>query len=271
MESLPFVTREEIARSLREVGLGEGDLCLFHSSLKSFGIVDGGAQTVIDAFEEVLTSKGTLAVPTLCNVDFFNSYKTWYMDKPSGVGYLTEYFRKLPFVYRSDHPTHSVAARGPLAYELTYEHAWRGPHLCPFGNYAFADSSPWNKLYERNGKIVFLGVTMMYNTMKHWIEGCFVEGLLERVKDEVKRLELKSRLRTFESRDQGLWPFYNSERMQERLEEMGLVRTAQCGNARILCVDARDSSDAALKLLQTEPENWTKGAMLEWIRACQEA
>lgn len=269
MEQLPIVTKADLMSALREVGLKEGDLCLFHSSLKSLGTVEGGAQTVIDAFEGVLTKTGTLAVPTLCNVDFFNSYKTWYMDKPSGVGYITEYFRKLPFVYRSDHATHSVAARGPLAYELTFEHGWRGPHLCPFGNFAFADSSPWNKLYEKNGKIVFLGVTMLYNTMKHLIEGRFVEGLLNGVKDEIKRMELQSRLRTFEDFDRGLWPFYNSERMQNDLEQMGLVRSTQCGNARILCVDAKESSDAALELLQTQPECWMKDAMLEWVRECE--
>ena len=266
-----MVTKEQIASSLREVGLSEGDVCLFHSSLKSFGGVEGGAETVIAAFEEVLTREGTLAVPTLCNVDFFNSYKTWYMDKPSGVGYLTEVFRKLPFVYRSDHATHSVAARGKKAYDLTFEHGARGPHLCPFGNLAFADSSPWQKLYDWNAKIVFVGVTMLYHTMKHLLEGRWMEGLLEGVKDPAHRLELLSRIRTFESREQGVWPFYNSERMQARLEELGLVKSAQCGNARILCVEAKPSSDATLRILRKEPENWAKGATLEWILECQEA
>ena len=71
------VTKEDIKRSLRRLGLQEGDLCIVHSSLKSFGYVDGGAQTVIDAFEEVLGKEGTLAMPTLCQEDFLNSYKTW--------------------------------------------------------------------------------------------------------------------------------------------------------------------------------------------------
>ena len=117
-----MVTKEHIIAALKDLGLQEGDICLFHSSFKSFGGVSGGAETVIGALESVLGKEGTLVAPTLCSTDFSNSYKTWYMDKPSEVGYLPEYFRKQMRVYRSDHATHSVAARGKLAYELTKEH-----------------------------------------------------------------------------------------------------------------------------------------------------
>ena len=42
------VTRKDFSRALREIGLSEGDICLFHSSFKSLGTVEGGAQAIID-------------------------------------------------------------------------------------------------------------------------------------------------------------------------------------------------------------------------------
>jgi len=113
------VTKTDIVDALRRLGIAAGDVVMVHSSMKSFGRVEGGAQTIIDAFEEVLTREGTLAMPTLCQGSVVRAYENWYMDKPSDVGYLTEYFRKQMYVYRSDHPTHSAAARGKRAYELT--------------------------------------------------------------------------------------------------------------------------------------------------------
>jgi len=145
------VTVADISGAVKQLGIGPGDIVLVHSSYKSLGGVEGGAAAVIAGFENVIGREGTLVMPTLSQVDFFNSYKTWYMDKPSDTGYLTEFFRKQLYVYRSNQATHSVAARGKYAYELTFEHTAYGPHLCPFGEYAFADSSPWLKMYNMGG------------------------------------------------------------------------------------------------------------------------
>lgn len=263
-----IVTSEDFSRAIREIGVCEGDVCLFHSSFKSLGTVEGGAQAIIDGFEAVLGKEGTLVVPTLSQKDFKNSYKTWYMDKPSDVGYLTEYFRKQMYVYRSNQATHSVAARGKLAYELTFEHTAYGPHLCPFGEYAFADSSPWRKMYNLNAKIVFIGVSTRFNTMKHMIEAAYVEELLGAVKDQAKADELTGQLRRFGS-ESTLWPFYNADTMQDALMEKGLVRQGRCGSAELLCIDSRTYSDAALELLRESPEKWLTGDILRWIDECK--
>lgn len=251
---------------MAELGVRAGDICLFHSSYKSLGPVDGGAGAVIAGFESLLGKEGTLVVPTLSQVDFKNSYKTWYMDKPSDVGWLTEYFRKQPYVYRSNQETHSVAARGKLAYELTYEHTAGSPRLCPFGEYAFCNTSPWQKMYDRNAKVVFIGVSMRYHTMKHMHEGMFLESLLDAIPEPQKARadELRGKLRKFGV--EGLWPFYDAVAMQAALEEAGLVRHTTCGEAELLCVEARPSSDEALRLLNTTPERFIgQREMLEWI------
>lgn len=261
------VTSEDLKKALSSLGLREGDVCLFHSSFKSLGHVEGGADAVISAFESVIGKEGTLVAPTLCSVDFRNSYKTWYMDKPSDVGYLTEYFRKQMYVYRSDQATHSVAARGRLAYELTFEHTAYGPHVCPFGEYAFADSSPWVKMDKLNATIVFIGVNMRYNTMKHLVEGRMIEHFLPLVKDSEKRASLEGRLKKF-GIDGGFWPFYNAIAMQERLEALGLVARAHCGDAELLAVKAGDTNKAALEILINEYKDWVSEEIREWIEEC---
>ena len=52
------VTRDNIVSGLRKLGLGSGDLVTMHSSLKSLGHVEGGAQTVIEALIETVGPQG---------------------------------------------------------------------------------------------------------------------------------------------------------------------------------------------------------------------
>ena len=265
-----MIDYQEIRDALRRIGVNEGDICLFHSSYKSLGPVEHGAEGVIRGFEEAVGPAGTLVVPTLCQKDFYESYNTWHPDKPSDVGYLTEYFRRLPGVLRSNQATHSVAARGAKAHALTCEHTAYGPHPCPFGEYAFADSSPWMKMVEQNAKIVFVGVTMKYNTMKHLIEATAVEALLQGIADPAKREAQRQKLDTFAKKGTGIWLYYNAEKMQAHLESLGLVRKTTCGNATLLCVDAKTTAEASVRALLEAPALWYTDERLQWITDCKE-
>ncbi|MCJ7750674.1 MAG: AAC(3) family N-acetyltransferase, partial [Armatimonadetes bacterium] len=63
--NMPAVTRRRIADDLSRLGLAEGDVVFFHSSLTSLGWVDGGAEAVVDAFLDVVGPDGLVIVPTL--------------------------------------------------------------------------------------------------------------------------------------------------------------------------------------------------------------
>ncbi len=269
MEPQHDVDAKDVTDALVRLGVQKGDTILVHSSYKSPGRVKDGPDGVIAGLEAAIGNEGTLVMPTLCQKDFFNSYKTWHLDKPSDVGYLTEYFRKLPNVHRSDHATHSVAARGKNAVFLTCEHGAYGPHLCPFGEYAFADSSPWLKMYVLGAKIIFFGTTMACNTMKHTVEARYAEAVLAEVADPEKRAALQNELVSFGRyiRD-GIWPIYDGLRMQAELEKLGLVRMTTCGKAEIRCVDMKESCDAAYEILRSAPERWCNPATNDWIRRC---
>ena len=140
------VYREEIAASLQEVGVRPGDTVMFHSSLSSMGWVVGGADTVIDGFLDAVGPQGTVVVPTLCRMPDGERHLTfdrWNIaTSVSCVGRITEVLRHRPDAVRSDHGTHSVAAIGPRARELTANHGAAGPRLGLWGPRAFAGKAP---------------------------------------------------------------------------------------------------------------------------------
>lgn len=149
--------KEDLVKDLKKIGLQAGDSVLVHSSLSKIGFVNGGAATLIDALFEVVGESGTLLFPTfpakgqnkayLEEQPFFDILKT-----PSQMGSVTEYFRKLPGVFRSFHPTDPVCAKGPLAEFYTNTHFGQ---LTPYNEY-----SPFRKLCSKKGKILMLGTTL---------------------------------------------------------------------------------------------------------------
>lgn len=56
----------ELIEELKKIGIREGMNLEVHSSLSSFGFVDGGADTVIDALMECVTEQGSIFMPSLC-------------------------------------------------------------------------------------------------------------------------------------------------------------------------------------------------------------
>ncbi len=268
------VRQKDIEASLRASGIHSGDVLLVHSSLKSMGHVEGGAEAVIDACLEVLGSDGTLVMPTLIQKDFADAYRTWHMDKPSDVGLITETFRRRPGVLRSDQATHSVAASGALAGYLTRDHGRYGKRIGAFGDTPFAVCSPWQKLYDLNAKVLLLGVNMSSNTCKHLTEYQIVDRLLAHVEDDALRASLAARLRCHEryyAPDPGVWLFSSGVRTQELLEERGWLRHAVCGDALFTVYRVADTNDCAEGFYLAHPEDWYTEACVQWLRDADRA
>lgn len=153
----------QIATALRALGIRAGGVVLVHSSLRSLGPVEGGAESVVQAFLEVLGADGTLMMPAL-SYDYVNSAHPLFdvIHTPSNVGALPEYFRTRPGTQRSLHPTHSVCALGPLAADLLKSH---NEDNTPCGR-----NSPFSLLREAGGQLCFLGCGMRPNTSMYAIE-----------------------------------------------------------------------------------------------------
>lgn len=245
------VTRNDIRQAAKDLGLAQGDTVLIHSSFKSLGHVEGGAEAVISGFRDAIGEQGNLVFPTLCQRDWEHVYENWHLDAPSDVGYLTNYFRKLPGVRRSNQATHSVAAQGPDAEYLTCTHGQTGLRYGVYGDTPFAADSPWEKMYRMGAKVVFLGVSINKCTFRHYAEYCFVEESLARAKKRPDYLRLKETIECYGKPAEGaVWPHMENTYIQPFLEHAGKLCKTCCGDAELLAVPARDFVDQAMTLLR---------------------
>ncbi len=267
------VVKNDIISAVKALGVKPGDIVLVHSSMKSMGYVEGGPDTVIDAFLEVLGKDGTLVMPTLIQTDFANAYRDWHLDRPSDVGLLTEVFRKRPEAKRSDQATHSVAAIGKDAVEITEGHTAFGPRFGAFGSYAFSYSSPWQKMYDRHAKVVFVGVSTRYHTLRHFAEYRFVERLLKQIEGRPGYEEVRNKLRHFDDHyeyHEGAWPFMAGVRLHDEYIKAGFVTRANCGNAEFFCIPAYESvnfvEDLMEKQMRDPNDDWMDEDFKDWMR-----
>jgi len=267
------VTREDVSAALRGVGVVEGDTAMFHSSLSSMGTVVGGPETVIEGFLDAVGPSGTVAVPTLCNWapgEQHLVFERWDpRTSPSYVGAITEAFRRRPDALRSDHATHSVAAIGARAAELTANHGASGPRLGPYSPKAFAHESPWEKFRLWNAAYCFIGVTFHVNTMVHYVESLIVERALERANPPA-RDELADQVRGWMK--PGVWPGITTDgrdRIEALLAAEGSVRYGKIGSATLRCTRAGVMVDRWLAAAEADPEGWFAPAFVQWLRRAE--
>ena len=60
------MNKAELVEAFKQIGLQEGIDIEVHSSLSSFGYVEGGAETVIEALMECVGPSGSIFMPALC-------------------------------------------------------------------------------------------------------------------------------------------------------------------------------------------------------------
>ena len=107
-----MVTKGEFKKALVELGITEGMTLEVHSSLSSFGELEGGAMTVIDTLKELVTDKGSIFMPALRlskelplteeDKKLGITVKIKILDrdeKRTAMGLIADTFRQLPDTY----------------------------------------------------------------------------------------------------------------------------------------------------------------------------
>ena len=175
------ITKRQLMAALQNIGLRQGDIVIVHSALSKIGWIVGGANAVIEALQDLLTPEGTLVMashssgnsdPTLWQyppvpkawVPIIKAEMLPYNPATTptrGIGTVPEVFRKYPSVLRSVHPQISVVAWGKNAKKIIETHP-----LSP----GFGETTPYEKLYLLNSKVLLLGVDHTNNTMLHYAE-----------------------------------------------------------------------------------------------------
>ena len=174
-------TIASLTADLEALNIRRTDTLLIHSSMKSIGEVEGGADTVLDALMAYFKDDGLLVFPTLTyRVVNGDSPRFDVRSTPVSTGILPELFRQRPGVVRSLHPTHSVAAFGKDAAAFAAGHE-KADSPAPVG-------SPWWKLLQRKGKILFIGTGIGCNTFLHGLDEWLQLPGMRR--DDVEQLEI---------------------------------------------------------------------------------
>ena len=174
-----FVTAGDIQNGLRSLGLRGQCLCV-HSSLRSFGWVEGGAHTVVDA---ILAEECTLLVPTFTEFQVSPpphlqpiqngwNYALMSAQEDTHIVYSREMTQvaeddmgaipaavcRMPQRVRGNHPLCSFAAVGCQAEELIW------------GQAPLDVNAPLRKLVKMGGSVVLMGVGLEAMTLLHLSE-----------------------------------------------------------------------------------------------------
>jgi aminoglycoside 3-N-acetyltransferase len=213
------MNKNEIKKALREFGLGKGNIVLVHSSLASIGHVDGGADTVIDAFLETIGNEGTLVVPVFGN-----------------LGILTEKVKKRPRAVVSDCPKGTVAAIGADAEFICRDH-WKA-------DTAHGHDTPYLRIAGLGGYICLLGVDQDRNTTLH-----SVEALLELPYLQNTSANIETENGTVEK----TWKYYPGPHrdfigLDKTMRLNGKMKIGKIGNAAVRLMKSKDLIDTFVEI-----------------------
>ena len=238
-----MVTKEQLRTALEELGVEKGMTLEVHSSLSSFGELEGGAMTVIDTLEELVTEKGSIFMPAL---RLSPELPLTDDDKALGItvkikilppdaertamGLVADTFRKLPDTF-AGHDTISTAGWGRHGKEA----------LTGGLDYAI----------HHGGKALLLGVDIYKLTAMHYVEGATPE-------DISKRYEPTEAVNKIYPPDEWLIecghpPVKAWYKIQSAAYEKGLIKEAMIGNCKAMFFDIHDAISIYENELRTDP------------------
>ncbi len=248
--------QEEIAASLRVLGIGTGDVVVLHSSLSSLGYVVGGAQAIIDAFLDVLGEGGTLTMPA--HSANWSDPAEWvappvpeawwpvirdmtpafdrFATPPTQMGAVAESFLMRRETRRSNHPRLSHMALGARADEVTATHEL---------DEGLGMASPLGRLFDLDAKVCLLGVGHDRNTSLHLAE-TVAEWPGKRHVEQGARVQVdgQSRWATYSETDYVTDDFLE---VGAAFEATGAVRAGTVGDATARVMSMRELVDFAAK------------------------
>ncbi len=150
------------SKDFLSLGIFPGDTVLMHSSMKALG-TDETPESFLNALCEHLGEKGTLLLPALTYSNVGENQPLFSVrDTEPCIGLLPRVFVKMEGVVRSMHPTHSCAAKGYRAEEMTSRHR--------FDKTPVGENSPFRILAQVGGKILMVGDINDHCTFMHGME-----------------------------------------------------------------------------------------------------
>ena len=243
------VTKEDIKKGLRELGLRHGDYVGVHSSLSAFGYVEGGADAVVDVLLETVGPEGAVVVPT------YSSNQEGVEKTPEDIALgVTWKYRVLPYRPKEDS---CWTGRIPDTFWRRKE-AIRGPNpshsLAAIGARADEFAQGWGRLLEVDGYILLLGVTLGCCSSMHLAERDvqLPQHILDRITPPAELAEKYGK----EEIHFGFGPYPDFERMEEPCREYGIMKTRKIGEATVKLLRLRELIDLYAEHLRKDPDRF---------------
>ena len=230
------VTKRMIVKALRELGLKEGSILTAHSSLASFGNVQGGAATIVDALLETVGEAGTLLMPSLPAGSPYN-----FRNTPTNMGAVAEHFRKMRGVVRSMCPCVPATAYGPHAREFVENHhTCKSPYI----------GSPYDMAAIAGGEVLLLGVDQDRNTLLHCVEAYTRMPYMNST--ELEYVDEKGNLQIYRSTLYA-GPHRSFISIEPLLRDAGLIKTTKIGNCVARLMNGKQLLDFCVTQLKKDP------------------
>lgn len=237
----------KLVSEFKRIGLQKNDAVLVHSSFKSFGGVEGGPQTVIDALVTVLGPEGTLITPRF-NFDFSTHGTAWDIrNTPSQTGIISEFVRKDPRSFSVFHPIYSFCIIGKNAKKLA-QNRYKG---------SYSKDSIFYKLRILDAKILQIDRVYKGTTMFHHVEEMlgvdyrYFKNFTGIVTDENGRsYEDKFNIYVL-NREQNFFTYVQP--IGKILEEKGVMKIDKIGNATTWCMKADDMYRVTADAIKKNP------------------
>jgi len=240
------LTREDIQKSLRKLGIRKGDRVVVHSSFSSLGPVKGGPDAVCRALMELVTQHGVLMMPSFNHYGVIESGAPGYYDPkttPTSNGIVPDTFWKMKGVWRSLDPSHAFAVWGKNAFDYVKNH-----HKVP----TMGPGSPLQLLEKTDGKVILMDCPTA-NTFHHVVEMTNnVRCLGQRTEEYPVKLPSGKmvKCRTWGWREKGC-PFIDGKQTYiSRMRELGLLREGHVGLAPVIVFKMSDCRRVVEDLLK---------------------
>ena len=242
-----MINFEDIICGFKQIGIKKGDTVMVHSSYKSLGGVEGGAETVIDAFLELVGHNGTILFPTFNFQSWTENHYFDINETSSEMGIIGELARKRKDAVRTIHPIYSFAVLGK----------GKKKFLGCDDVEAFDDNSVFGLFHKVDGMIVSIGLdfnnTFSFHHHVEFKTGCNYRRIKNFTGIYVDYRGVSS-LKTYSMFVRSLnSQTYIVPGMNELLQK-GVIKEVQVGKAKVHYASAINFFDNMAEIVKYHPE-----------------
>ncbi len=241
----------ELRAALDALGVRSGDSVMLHSAFGRDHGFRGSIEQLTDAFIDTLGPDGHLLMVSLpyrtSSLQYLQKLKQFDVRKtPSMMGLVSEFFRRRPGVLRSVHPTHPVLVHGPRAGWFVDDHR---DCLYPCG-----PGSPFDKLLQADGQVVFFNVAFdtftFFHHLEHLVSPQLPFALYTTEPFHVPVIDgqgVAGTVTTYVFSPEAI-ARRRFPKLEAALRQRGLIREQRVGNSRLQAIRVRDAVDCVMAM-----------------------